>query len=433
MFRATNNTKNLRLACMLLALTVGLFGNGSTSVADDLRVWRDSTGNFSVEATLISVDAGTVYLETPTGRKIDVPLTRLSKEDRSFLRSVSESPANERVASRESKPKSAIEIHKSIQLALRGKPTETPSEMPLSEFLSKLPFPTYLDSVGLSSIGLSDSQSIRPNANATTLAEQLDTTFASLTLSWQARQTVVVVSVSDRESLMIHPQVYLANGVHPQALIERLKTIETGSWEERGGPGSVGILGSRVIVRQTPEIHRRIERELNLRQAVWKYVHPLDQVVVNFPKQSLPLTGFAGSIEKQTGIAVEIDEASFKNIGLSPDVSVEVDFPGCSAAEVLDLVLGSVEATWIERDKKIIFCTTDQAEKELLPTRIPFRSPGAGNRLLLVFQIAIKPDRWESLGGRSQIQMAGNGAVMLRADSQVTREVIALAATLVGR
>ena len=51
---------------------------------DENRTWKDSTGKFSVEAKLLSIQDGQVVLKTTAGKEIKIPLERLSQEDRLF-------------------------------------------------------------------------------------------------------------------------------------------------------------------------------------------------------------------------------------------------------------------------------------------------------------------------------------------------------------
>jgi hypothetical protein len=63
-----------------------LLGLAKTTVdAQEYRTWRDSTGRFSVEAALVERDGEMVILQSRDGRKINVPIERLSRQDRVFL------------------------------------------------------------------------------------------------------------------------------------------------------------------------------------------------------------------------------------------------------------------------------------------------------------------------------------------------------------
>lgn len=105
------NGHNARLACSvfrcLLSLLLFLAATFGTStvraqapVADPVaqafgdtfkpepRQWTDSTGNFSVEATLSRLVNGAVALVTTDGRTLSVPLGRLSEADKRYVDSV---------------------------------------------------------------------------------------------------------------------------------------------------------------------------------------------------------------------------------------------------------------------------------------------------------------------------------------------------------
>ncbi|MFK8112346.1 MAG: SHD1 domain-containing protein [Rubripirellula sp.] len=50
-----------------------------------LRTWKDDSGTFEVEATLVGVVDGSATMELADGTKVDVPLDRLSGSDRRYI------------------------------------------------------------------------------------------------------------------------------------------------------------------------------------------------------------------------------------------------------------------------------------------------------------------------------------------------------------
>lgn len=56
--------------------------------ADEMRKWSSSNGKYEIEAKLIRVseDGNTVCLQKPDGRQIDIPVGKLSENDRDFIR-----------------------------------------------------------------------------------------------------------------------------------------------------------------------------------------------------------------------------------------------------------------------------------------------------------------------------------------------------------
>ena len=72
-------------------LAMGCFASG-----DDTRVWKDSTGKFSVEAELVSVQDGSVVLKSIAGKEIKISIERLSDEDKIFVQNSQGEPDTEK-------------------------------------------------------------------------------------------------------------------------------------------------------------------------------------------------------------------------------------------------------------------------------------------------------------------------------------------------
>jgi hypothetical protein len=58
----------------------------SPSATEDFRTWTDSTGEYRVEARLVSVENGMARLLKKNGKYTSVPVARLSKTDAEFIR-----------------------------------------------------------------------------------------------------------------------------------------------------------------------------------------------------------------------------------------------------------------------------------------------------------------------------------------------------------
>jgi hypothetical protein len=50
------------------------------------RTWNDATGRFSIEAEFVSADDERVKLRKKDGSTVDVPIKKLSKADRDWIR-----------------------------------------------------------------------------------------------------------------------------------------------------------------------------------------------------------------------------------------------------------------------------------------------------------------------------------------------------------
>ena len=68
------------IACLVFGLAVV-----STAVAEDYRIWTDSTGKHKVRAKFDSVEDGKAVLICDGGRKVKIALDKLSKADQDFI------------------------------------------------------------------------------------------------------------------------------------------------------------------------------------------------------------------------------------------------------------------------------------------------------------------------------------------------------------
>lgn len=68
-------------------LALGLSG---VSLAAEVRTWSDKSGKFKVQAELIEVLKDKVALKKPDGKRVEIPLDKLSDADRKFVESMEE-------------------------------------------------------------------------------------------------------------------------------------------------------------------------------------------------------------------------------------------------------------------------------------------------------------------------------------------------------
>lgn len=76
------------LAAMLLPTTLAVAQTPGQS-----RTWTDASGKYKVEATLTTIEGDKVTLLRADGRKVVVPLDRLSKADQDYVRTAATTPA----------------------------------------------------------------------------------------------------------------------------------------------------------------------------------------------------------------------------------------------------------------------------------------------------------------------------------------------------
>ena len=89
----------------MAAALLGVFLISFVALGDESRVWVDSTGKHKIEATLVSHTDATVKLRRTDGRIIEMPIDKLSADDRAFLKGGDSSSDSGTVASQEKQEK----------------------------------------------------------------------------------------------------------------------------------------------------------------------------------------------------------------------------------------------------------------------------------------------------------------------------------------
>ena len=76
-----------RLAILLLGvLFVGSELQAQDTAKPALRTWKDSTGQFSIQATFVRVNGDQVVLQGIDKKKISLPLAKLSTADQQYVK-----------------------------------------------------------------------------------------------------------------------------------------------------------------------------------------------------------------------------------------------------------------------------------------------------------------------------------------------------------
>jgi len=73
------------LFCIGVAASCWLLGTGFESATAEERTWRDSSGQYSVEAEFLGLAEGQVSLRKTTGEVIQIPVAKLSQTDRRWV------------------------------------------------------------------------------------------------------------------------------------------------------------------------------------------------------------------------------------------------------------------------------------------------------------------------------------------------------------
>ncbi len=73
------------LASVIFAISLAISFGQDNDTAQGIRIWRDDTGKFEIEAQFEKIESGQVYLRKTDGTQVVVPLDRLSAADKQWI------------------------------------------------------------------------------------------------------------------------------------------------------------------------------------------------------------------------------------------------------------------------------------------------------------------------------------------------------------
>jgi hypothetical protein len=122
------------------------------------RTWTDSSGTYTVEASMLGIEGDKVTLLRADGRQVVVPLDKLSKADQDYIRAATftatSTPANGQVAAPSKLPFDAAFVADDFQVAIIARPSQI-LKSDLAQSLMKLstePVSTVLAGIDLAQV-----------------------------------------------------------------------------------------------------------------------------------------------------------------------------------------------------------------------------------------------------------------------------------------
>ena len=406
----------LVFASMLLSVSIATYVEAQDMAP---RVWRDVTGQFSVEATLVKRTKNSVVLLTSDGRRINVAVAKLCAADRDFLEAQSSD------ATPNADP-STTDV--AITDTLAGPPMD-PATVALSELADLLAIPTFIDVRGLEDDGMLVTTPVELGPGHQNLEEQLDEALGNSQLGWYRTQTVLVFSAEKAVSRVLETRLYKINtpGRQFDRVIQRFQQTSPSSWEVQGGRGAIAPIGSVYAVAQSPSVHRQLAADLRTAPLPHRYAHPLDKVAVSVSVAKGSLNEVLDAIGSQVGLTVDV-RVDYDRGSSEGDFSAkrwDLELQGVSPKDVLDLVLGQLEYTWRDDAGKLIIESEDAAEVSPVIKRFMIRTGPMldPNRVLAALQTCVASSEWEALGGEGTMNVVRSGLYEVQQSPPSMREV----------
>ena len=399
--------------------------------AQEPRNWTDKTGQFSIDATFVSQDKGSVRIRDLEGRTIRVPKNKLSQADLRYVASLNESAKS----GGPEESRDAATLERTLSTKLQGPPVPGQGDETLQDFLQRLNVTYFLDERSLRNLGLTPAIGVETSVTAANLSEQLDAVLGEKALAWYRLRTVLVICTAEDAGrkfpeTVVYPVAFRGNQF--EGLARRVTQVEPSSWESVGGPGRLFPLNPGMVIRQSAVVHRQLVNVLPVRPLPHQYEHPLDDVVISLQISEGGWRELTSQLQSQLDRVVRgsprVERSS------EAETKFTVDLSEVTAADTLDLVLGTVGCTWLEMPYGLELVSETDAEMkmETRDVTIPFANPRDPHFTIQLVSTICAPKSWEGLGGPGRIQHKGGRTFTIVQSQPVFRELNQLLSDLRG-
>lgn len=293
--------------CLIAFLIVAHLLPPTTSAQESLWEWTDQSGKFRVKAEFESIEKDAVVLNKADGTQIRVPLNRLSKEDRDYLKNQTTESSSD---SENKKNKAKVPVSQILKSPVSFSLAKQPVGQGLNRISEELSINIFLsprEAQESGSVGLNREIEYTPSGQS--LETALDSILTPLQLAWSdfdgvllitsaasspmnfralnlenvraksaiklilqpcglcAAETDGTISITSKEKakknlITAEHNIsgILGNNLSP-ILLAIEKVIDPDSWQSRGGKASFMVKGpDSISVTQTSENHSAIRK-----------------------------------------------------------------------------------------------------------------------------------------------------------------------------
>ena len=449
--------QTLQIVALIVNLAAG---------AGPARTWTDSTGTFSVEAELATVQQGKVQLRKTDGSTVTVPVAQLSEPDRRYLASLKApdgdaatpaarpendagQPSTSKTPRGSEKGRASLRAGPAALATALSRPTNAAfAHTPLADAIESLKDQHHveiqIDRKGLADIGIRPDTPITfTSGKRETLQSALEKMFEATKLQWLLHNEVILITTPERADRWQETRVNkVLRGSDADAMIRQITSqIAPRSWDSVGGPGAVapwlppgGLLA--VVITQTQKTHRLLEQSF---AGVLRRIDPSEArptrrkgrpvagpaARLSRPVEcdfgNTPLREVAADLSAKQMLRIRLDEYALKAIGLTPETPVTLHVRGISLRSVLSLITENFGSAWVVTRDGVDITSPKVAETNLTSALydvhdlVPIlRAPGIRDPDMLVQIVSstIAPTTWKTVGGPGTIVASQGGAVL---------------------
>lgn len=390
------------------------------------REWTDSTGAFTVEATLVEVLEDSVRLRKRNGILVQVPIERLCRADQLYVRSIRQTgnlAVNETLAAIDK----ALETKMSFDFV--------DAELwRVARYVSELnDIDVEIDVGELDNRGIGTDQPVTLQKENMVLADALGLLLEPLKLAWVVRDDVLLITAPEETEAELETRVYVPTGNRPldTLIADITKNVEPRRWSELGGPGAICKISSGVlIISQTYQCHREIENHC---KDTLRVIRPSNMAIpssvlpeavasalnVRTPVYFIetPLEDAIQFLSKTSGAGVSLDKEALSEVGLGLDVPITRKLERVRFRCALRHILKDLELTWYPDDEGIVITTPERAETHMQLARYHAKGltkdPFLGD-LIGADKKTIAPQAWDDVGGPSSVKRGDGNTIEIR-------------------
>lgn len=411
----------------------------------EARQWTDSSGVFTVEAELVEVMGTAVRLKKPTGEIIRVPIERLCQADQQYLRSLSAKKPGV-------KPGPAVWGEAAVEAALTQPARFEFIETPLTDVLAFLSdahdLTVFLDRRALEEIGIATDTPLTAKSRGGDLAANLDALLAPLELTWLVHCDVLLVTTKEQAESLLKVRVYkLLRPLDTGKLVDDVtQNVAPQSWDAVGGPGSLGTLGSSVLVVSQPAAgHREIRQHYHDLLAPIHAAEPTAKPTgdTGMPAAldertrlefiDTPLDQVAESLHDRHQVDVTLDGKALEEIGVERTAPLTVNLKNLRLRSALSLIVGQLGLAWTADKHSIRITSPERADGQLdlVSYRVDDVLPAVPmDQLITVISATVSPQTWDAVGGPGTIRHGIRGTLDVRQTFAVHQQIVGLLADL---
>jgi len=305
-------------------------------------------------------------------------------------------------------PPTAAALEARIETALGEVTSLEFTESPLSEIVEFLKerhkLAIQLDTAALDTAGVTTDTPVTIDVEGVTLRSALNLMLKNIELTYCLQDGVLLITTPEEVDSRLVREVYDARHFiyvtvgfgkrsrDADGLVELVVThVQPTTWTDVGGMGAIQILDEGMIVAQSWSIQQEVGQFMQSLETAYanhrqgKFQSPIDvgtnetsstkavrralAEATSLQFTESPLSDIVAYLKESHKLPVLLDTASLDSAGVTHDSPVTIDVEGVPLTNALNLMLKSIELTYVVRDEVLLITTPEEVDSQLI-TRI---------------------------------------------------------------